>query len=132
MQNLPDGLQRLAAKIGFGKAFCQLASSLPEDIWDELSFGHCVDIYRHSNRTNPINSLALRQMKKIGSFWRWRRHVLYSFGRRHPIVEVALRAMLEHAETDSQKRRLMKDAYAMEKYHPGVAAFGRKARQAIS
>jgi hypothetical protein len=127
---IPDNLQALAEQIGFGRAFLKLSTTLPRDIWQELSFEQCVDIcfVTHSDR---LRLLATKRMKEIGTFHNWRNEFYAPLRNNTKLIVMAISHMARLAAQSGKTNwtlRVMRDAFSMCRLFKDFKGIGRAAQ----
>lgn len=131
--SIPDNLQKLSEDIGFGRAFVKLYPTLPENIWEELSFKQCTDVCLITY-SDKLRLRALEQMKEIGSFKEWRNEFFAPLRNHIKLLLVTVSHMWKLAKKNQnphQITRTMKDAFAIGRLCGDFIGIGNAARKLL-
>ena len=126
---IPDPLKELSEQIGFGKAFARLYATLPETIWDELTFKQCVDICLNTH-SDKLRLRATKRMKDIGSFDDWRNGFYTPLRNNIKLLLTCVSHMAHLAGQNGKANhtlRVVKDAYAIGRLLEDFVAIGKSA-----
>lgn len=131
---IPDNLQKMAEEIGFGRAFIKLYPTLPEDIWEELTFKQCVCIC-FDTQSDEHRLKALKRMREIGSLEDWRQSFFIPLRNHTKLLLTAVKQMWRLSKNSgkiSQIHRVAKDAFAIGRLAKDFNGIGQAAKKRLS